>query len=193
MEANLEADSGQPYFFLMPDQITLDGQGLYFDQQAANHVLLTDFDPNDLLVPISNEFLNRTNQSLFDQYSTSFGGVITPASATTSGMITGGRIGPVSPPNNITPPMYSMIGEVPILIDPGTLTNFTLPSPTAQSPQAAGEIAGERSTTKLPEQRPVLAEPSSVATSFSNFRNGTRPIRSIADQLARTADDDGRP
>ena len=129
MEANLEADSGQPYFFLMPDRITLDGQGLYFDQQDANHVLLTDFDPNDLLVPISTEFMDRTNQSLFDQYSTSFSGAITPPGATTSAILTGGRMGPVAPPTNIMPPMYSMIGEVPVLIDPGNLTNFTLPAP----------------------------------------------------------------
>ena len=145
MNANLEPDALQPYWFLLPDRISLNGQGLYFNQQAANHVLLENFDPDELITPISTEFFQRTNQSLMDQYSTSFGGAITPTDATTSPMISGGVIGSETPPTNISPPLYNMVGEAypPILIDPGNLTNFDPPGANPSLP--SGQDADDES------------------------------------------------
>ncbi|MEM7313922.1 MAG: hypothetical protein AAF497_12295, partial [Planctomycetota bacterium] len=130
MRAELEADSFQPYWFLLPDRVSLNGQGLYFEQQAGDFVLLQELDPEGLIVPVSQEFVGRTNQSLMDQYSTSFGGALIPSGASASAMVDGGLIGPETPPTNISPPIYSMVGEAfpPILIDPGNLTNFDPPS-----------------------------------------------------------------
>ena len=101
MQADLEADGHQPYWFLLSDRITFDGQGVYFEQQAADHVPLVTLDQSQLVAPVSNEFVGLTNQQLQDTYGTSFGGAITPSDATASSFISGGHIGsPLGPRRN---------------------------------------------------------------------------------------------
>ena len=42
MDPHFDETDDQPLWFLMPDRVTLDGQGLYFDQQASDAVPLTE-------------------------------------------------------------------------------------------------------------------------------------------------------
>jgi hypothetical protein len=44
LDAHLGPDDQQPHFFLMPDRITLDGEGVYFDQQAGDVIPATGVD-----------------------------------------------------------------------------------------------------------------------------------------------------
>ncbi|MCR9197394.1 MAG: G8 domain-containing protein, partial [Planctomycetaceae bacterium] len=129
MQADLEADAAQPYWFLLENRTTLNGQGLYFNQQAASHVPLETLDNGSLIAPVSSEFVGQTNQQLQDRYGTSFGGAITPADATPVSWVSGGVVGSAAAPPATYPPLYSMIGEAQpaILVDPGTLTNFDGP------------------------------------------------------------------
>ena len=126
MDADLEADGHQPYWFLLSDRITLNDQSLYFNEQAANHIPLTELDQSQLVAPVSNEFVGLTNQQLSDTYGTSFGGAIAPADAVSVDLVEGGLVGSIATTTPTTPPLYHMAseGEYGILVDPGTLTNF---------------------------------------------------------------------
>ena len=121
MQANIEPDS-QPFWFLLKDRITLDGQAIYFNEQADS------FSPTGELHPlVPNEFEGLTNAELFDRYGTSFGGALIPADAQQVDFIEGGVIGSLPAAEPTWPPLYdirdSLDGEF-VLVDPGTLTNF---------------------------------------------------------------------
>lgn len=47
MDPHFDADEDQPQFFLIPDRISLDGQGIYFDEQAAGFVPTPTDRPDD--------------------------------------------------------------------------------------------------------------------------------------------------
>ena len=125
MEADTEGDGYQPYFFLLSNRIRLNGQSLYFDQQADDYVPLESSD-SESIVPIPQEFVGLTNQQLWNTYGTSFGGAIIPPDATTVSIVDGGVVGSAPTATPTTPPLYDMTNEGGdgILVNPGTLTNF---------------------------------------------------------------------
>ena len=93
-------------------------------------MLLASFDEENAIAPVSQEFVGKTNQQLWDTYGTSFGGAILPADAMPVSFVEGGVVGSAPTATPTTPPLYDMAGEGGggILINPGTLTNFTPPS-----------------------------------------------------------------
>ncbi|WP_299551733.1 G8 domain-containing protein [Seonamhaeicola sp.] len=98
-------------YFLLPDNITLNfgpfnNAKVYFDEQAADFVPVPT---TNLLDPLLYEseakyperltptvFRGKTNQQLQNLYGTSMGGVITPATAVSHAMITGGKVSNVT-------------------------------------------------------------------------------------------------
>ncbi|MEL6107252.1 MAG: G8 domain-containing protein [Planctomycetota bacterium] len=126
MATDFEADAHQPFFFLMSDVVTLDGQQLYFDAQAAEFTPITQQIEHPA-VRLPQEMIGATNQQLNDRYGTSFAGAITPSDAVSVDYLTGGVVGAVAPPPATSPPLYDMAseGEGGVLVDPGTLTNFS--------------------------------------------------------------------
>ena len=119
------SDVEQPFWFLMTDTVTLDGQGLYFNEQAASHVPLTEDNRSETRVPAPAEFVGLTNQQLQDRYGTSFAGEITPEDAQSVSWLSGGVVGSLPSPGQTEPPLYDLRdggeGNIPIL---GNLTNF---------------------------------------------------------------------
>ena len=77
MAPDFESDAHQPFFFLMSDRITFDGQQLYFNQQAADFIPVQQQTSNEG-VQLPPEMIGMTNQQLQDRYGTSFAGAITP-------------------------------------------------------------------------------------------------------------------
>ncbi len=110
---NPEFDEGsyQPYFFVMPDRITLDGQGIFFDQQAANHVLLRRLPEGDGLDGVPTSYVNKTNQQLLNTFGYSLSGALLPATAQSDSRIVNGKIGPAAPVPTVFPPLFDMTGE----------------------------------------------------------------------------------
>lgn len=146
MSPDFDADAHQPFFFLMQDQITFDGQQIYFDQQASDFIPIQrqiDFEA----VRLPSELLGATNQQLNDRHGTSFGGAITPADAQSVDFVAGGVVGSLAQPASATPPMYDVRSEgaAGVLVDPGTLTNFSGPvtDPGDVDPDADPEPDGE--------------------------------------------------
>ncbi|MEM7393511.1 MAG: hypothetical protein AAF492_14290, partial [Verrucomicrobiota bacterium] len=131
LEMETEESGFQPYAFLLPDRITLDGQGLYSDQQAAGYIPLRSR-PEEGIVSVSSEFVGLTNRQLHNRFGTSFGGALLPAGASRAAHVAGGFVGPVAPDPIVFPPLYDMTNEggSAILIQEGNLNNFT------QSPAA---------------------------------------------------------
>ena len=115
----------QPFWFLMTDTVSLNGQGLYFNEQAASHVPLTEDLREDSRAPVPTEFVGLTNQQLEDTYGTSFGGEITPADAQTVSWLTGGVVGSLAEPGQTAPPLYEMRdADTFDVVSLGTLANF---------------------------------------------------------------------
>ncbi len=123
----MKADNAgqQPFWFLMTDQVSLNGQGLYFDQQAATHVPLTAELRGDSRGSVPTEFVGLTNQQLQDTYGTSFGGEITPTDAQTVSWLTSGAVGSLALSGQTDPPLYELRESETIdVVSLGTLTNF---------------------------------------------------------------------
>ena len=88
MMSDFESNHFQPFGFLMTDRISLNGQQLYFNEQAADHVPTAGeiaADPG----PVPPSMLGLTNQQLVDRFGTSLGGAITPADALPADFLTG--------------------------------------------------------------------------------------------------------
>ena len=145
MRAETEGDGFQPYFFLMSDRIRLNGQSLYFDQQADDYVPAEEIDPEGSIVPISTEFAGLTNRQLWDRYGTSFGGALLPPDAMPVSFVDGGVVGSAPATPATIPPLYDMTAEgaAGILENPGTLTNFNGPLP---SNNDQGETSEQQQT-----------------------------------------------
>ncbi len=112
LEAYFDQGRFQPYWFVMPDRITLDGQGIYYDEQAANYTVLESIPiVDDPITIIPNGYANKTNQQLLNTYGYSFRGAITPAGASTDSRISGGLMGPASPAPTVFPPTFDMSNE----------------------------------------------------------------------------------
>ncbi|MEM7011662.1 MAG: cadherin-like domain-containing protein, partial [Verrucomicrobiota bacterium] len=109
-DAEFDEGSFQPYFFLLPDRITLEGQGIYYPQQAANFTPLRS-QPDESILQIPSGYLNKTNQQLQTTYGLSFGGFLTPGSATSDSRISNGSVGPAPPVPVSFPPLFDMTGE----------------------------------------------------------------------------------
>ncbi len=116
----------QPFWFLLTDTVSMNGQGLYFDQQAANYVPMTQDLRGDSRAPVPTEFVGLTNQQLQDQYGTSFAGEITPDDAQTAPWLSNGVVGSLAAPGHTSPPLYDMRdgGDIFAVVEFGTLTNF---------------------------------------------------------------------
>ena len=126
MQTFFDANPAHPFNFMMSDRVTLDGQQLYFNQQAADFVPTAgEIAASPGQVPGS--MIGLTNQQLVDRFGTSFGGAIIPADATTAEFLTGGVVGSVAAPAATSPPIYHPASEGAVIIDPGTLTNFDGP------------------------------------------------------------------
>lgn len=107
MTAEFDDPSFQPFFFLLPDHITLNGQGLYFDQQAASFVPLSaPFE--DPIAVVTDDYFNRTNQQLQSQFGLSFGGQLLPSGVTSPSSIRGGAIGPLPQVSTNFPQLFDM-------------------------------------------------------------------------------------
>ena len=65
-----------------PAAITLDGEQLYFPEQAADYVPFQSGMTNGS--PIPNEFLDKTNAQLFEEYGLAIGGFVAPVDASMS-------------------------------------------------------------------------------------------------------------
>ena len=96
LQADLEYIGFQPYWFVMPDRITLNGQGIYFDQQAANFVPLRQ-PLEEPLVNVPQEYFNQTNRQLAERFGLSYGGAIPPADARPESFVVGGVVGSMAP------------------------------------------------------------------------------------------------
>lgn len=147
----------QPYWFLMTDEVTWNGEGLYYNEQAANHVTLTEELHADSRAPVPTEFIGLTNQQLQDRYGTSFGGEITPADARSAPWLTGGVIGRPASPGQTNPPLYEMRdADTFDVVDSGNLTNFAAPPATGNAvgfgaaPQAAARVAVQAGNVEAP-------------------------------------------
>ena len=106
---------GQPYFFLLPDQITLDGQQIYWDIQRANFIPLPEAPDGNPQFQIPQEYVQKTNQQLQNTYGMSFGGNLIPAGAQQVSWIEGGKVGALSAANTNYPQLYdtTAAGEYP--------------------------------------------------------------------------------
>ena len=142
MRAFFDANPLHPFHFLMSDRITLDGQQLYFNEQAA------DFVPTAGEIaaspgPVPGSMIGLTNQQLVDRFGTSFGGAIIPEGAARVDSLIGGVAGDVAPPAATSPPIYHPAGESAgpnsLIIDPGTLTNFDGPVPDSEEDDEPSE------------------------------------------------------
>ena len=116
----------QPFWFLLKDTVSLNGQGLYFNEQAASYVPMTQALHGDSRAPVPEEFIGLTNQQLQEQYGTSYAGEIIPADAQTVPWLSNGVVGSLAAPGQTTPPLYDMRdgGDLFAVVDQGTLTNF---------------------------------------------------------------------
>ncbi len=112
MAADFTALGYQPFWFLMPDRITLDGEGVYYDAQAAGFTPLTGPpDPEELIQPVPSTYVNRTNQQLHDAFGLSFGGAFIPQGARTDSRVVGGVVGPAAPVPTALPTLLDMTNE----------------------------------------------------------------------------------
>ena len=128
LSADFETDSHQPFFFLMSDSITFDGHQIYFAEQAADFVPMAQQIAHEA-IRLPNEMIGQSNQQLRDRFGTSFGGAVIPDDATPLDFLQGGLVGSVAEPAATSPPLYHMASEGAdgLLVDPGTLTNFSGP------------------------------------------------------------------
>ena len=111
-QATLDDLSHQPYGFVLPDHITLNGQGLYFAEQRASFVPLPEApEPGELFLDIPAGYVGRTNQQLQASFGLSFGGGLPPPAATTDATIRGGLIGPPPPAATSFPPLVDMTND----------------------------------------------------------------------------------
>ena len=112
LQPSFEALGYQPYWFLMPDRITLDGQGIFFNQQRANFTPLpSQPDLEDPIEVIPDRYIGKTNQQLFDQFGLSFGGALHPDNAKKASFVTGGVVGSAAPAATVFPRLFDMTGE----------------------------------------------------------------------------------
>lgn len=126
MEAAFDADGYQPYWFVLPDHVTLNGAGLYFEAQAPDFVPLADraqIELDDAIEQVPDDFIGRTNRELQARFGLSFGGRLMPAAAARDPWIQGGRVGPAPAPARVLPRLFDMTGE------------GLLPEPATPSPQ----------------------------------------------------------
>ncbi|MEM8671955.1 MAG: G8 domain-containing protein [Planctomycetota bacterium] len=119
--------AGQPYFFVLPDQITLDDQQIYWNIQDANHVLLPEVPDGNLQFQIPQAYAEKTNQQLQDMYGMSFGGNLIPEGAQMVNWIEGGVVGALSPANSNYPPLFDTTGsgELPDALPGGPVPELT--------------------------------------------------------------------
>ncbi|MEM6363627.1 MAG: dockerin type I domain-containing protein [Planctomycetota bacterium] len=119
--------SGQPYFFALPDQITVDEQQIYWDIQNANYVVLNEPPDGNTQFQIPQEFVGKTNQQLQDMYGFSFGGNLIPDGAQMVNWIEGGVVGALSPANSNYPSLYDTTGagENPDTLPGGPVPELT--------------------------------------------------------------------
>lgn len=108
LQAEFDDASFQRYFFVMPDRITLEGEGIYFNQQAASHVLLPR-PPDPFEIP--GAYINRSNQQLFDAFGVSFGGAFLPSDARKDSRVVNGKVGRPAPAATVFPRLFDMTGE----------------------------------------------------------------------------------
>ncbi|MEM1415863.1 MAG: cadherin-like domain-containing protein [Myxococcota bacterium] len=141
MAADSFPDGYQPFAFLLPDRVTLNGQGLYFDLQGPDQIPLTSLpdgedgdEPNDPDEPedpdepdepedpeepeeedpfatIPARYVGRTNAELQASEGLSFGGALPPADAVRAPWLVGGVVGSPAPAPTVFPPLFDMTNE----------------------------------------------------------------------------------
>ena len=100
--------SAQPYFFLLPDRITLDGQGIYSNNQDAGFVVLQEEPDGNPIKTVPDDYVGLTNQMLQEEFGLSFGGAVTPADAQQVAWVAGGRVGTAAPAASEYPELFDM-------------------------------------------------------------------------------------
>lgn len=110
MLAEFDDPRFQPFFYVLPDHITLNGQGVYFDQQDASFVPLSQpfVQEDEPIAVVPNTYFNRTNQQLQSQFGLSFGGQLMPANVTRPSTIRGGALGPLPQVVTTFPELFDM-------------------------------------------------------------------------------------
>lgn len=102
----------QPFSFLLPDRITVNGTGLYFDQQRDGVVPLRRApDPGDLVGPVPDLLVGMTNAQMDALFGGSYRGSLLPGDARRVAGLSGGWIGSPAPAATVFPPLYDMTGE----------------------------------------------------------------------------------
>ncbi|MEM9219821.1 MAG: G8 domain-containing protein, partial [Cyanobacteria bacterium P01_F01_bin.150] len=102
LQADFRELEDDPTWVLRPDRITLDGQGLFFNQQRADFIPFPSRLAEDgSLEGIPNGYIGKTNQQLFDEFGVAVGGAVLPADAKNAGFVRGGVIGTAAPGINI--------------------------------------------------------------------------------------------
>ena len=112
LEPDISPDRYQPYWFVMPDRITIDGQGIYTLEAQANEVPLPEQPPReDVIVRPPSGYVNKTNAQLQAAYGVSWGGTIPPQDAQSVAWVHQGLVGSaVEAPTNL-PPLWDMTNE----------------------------------------------------------------------------------
>lgn len=110
MRSALDDPTNQAFFFLLPDYITLNGQGLYFEAQAANFVPAPTR-TEEFSTDVPANYFGLTNQQLQDLAGLSFGGVVAPSNSTQNPLMEGALIGSPAPAVRAFPPLEDMTGS----------------------------------------------------------------------------------
>ncbi len=124
-QSNIEHDGFQPYYFVLPDHITLDGQGLYWNEQASSFVPVPSLPDQELLIIPRNQFdtfyVGASNQQMWNGRSQAYGGSLIPAGASSDPRVSGGVVGTPPVPAINLPVMLDMTneGENPEPFPPG--------------------------------------------------------------------------
>lgn len=113
MIANLDEGSFQPYFFLLPDHITLNGQGLYYATQQTASYIPYPMPLDEEVEPVDNWYVGKTNQQIFSNRGFAFGGGLLPDDATPHPTlnINNGLVGSIPPSATTFPPLIDMTTE----------------------------------------------------------------------------------
>ena len=166
----------QPYWFLMTDRVSMNGEGLYYNEQAASHVPLTPELREDSRAPVSAEFVGQTNQQLQQRYGSSFGGEITPADARSVSWLSGGVVGRLPAQGQTVPPMYEMRDPDDAfgVVSSGNLRNFDAPPVTGSAIGfgAVPDFTQDSATPTTPRTSTVSAQNLPVEISPSSPRPG---------------------
>ena len=112
LEPDISPDRYQPYWFVMPDRITIEGQGIYTLEAQADEVPLPQQPPlEDVIVQPPSGYVNKTNAQLQATYGLSWGGAVPPQDAQSVSWVHQGLVGSAMNAPTSLPPLWDMTNE----------------------------------------------------------------------------------